>query len=101
MRPTQGLDVGLAPQLVRVLGLGVLGEGALGQGQLAGGEARDLAALLHRVDAADVLGEVGAGRVRVVALVLSKVMVRTSAVNRLIGEFVQSRRRPLLGPSPG
>ena len=25
----------------------------------------------------------------------------TSAVNRLIGEVVQSRRRPLLGPSPG
>ena len=24
-----------------------------------------------------------------------------SATNRLIGEFVQSRRRPLLGPSPG
>ena len=27
--------------------------------------------------------------------------IRTSAVNRLIGEVVQSRRRPLLGPSPG
>ena len=27
--------------------------------------------------------------------------VRTSAANRLIGEAVQSRRRPLLGPSPG
>ena len=26
---------------------------------------------------------------------------RTSAANRLIGEVVQSRRRPLLGPSPG
>ena len=25
---------------------------------------------------------------------------RTSAANRLIGEVVQSRRRPLLGPSP-
>ena len=25
----------------------------------------------------------------------------TSAANRLIGEVVQSRRRPLLGPSPG
>ena len=25
----------------------------------------------------------------------------TSAVNRSIGEVVQSRRRPLLGPSPG
>ena len=27
--------------------------------------------------------------------------MRTSAANRLIGEVVQSRRRPLLGPSPG
>ena len=27
--------------------------------------------------------------------------VSTSAANRLIGEVVQSRRRPLLGPSPG
>ena len=27
--------------------------------------------------------------------------VVTSAANRLIGEVVQSRRRPLLGPSPG
>ena len=28
-------------------------------------------------------------------------MTRTSAANRLIGEVVQTRRRPLLGPSPG
>ena len=27
--------------------------------------------------------------------------VSTSAVNRIIAEVVQSRRRPLLGPSPG
>ena len=27
--------------------------------------------------------------------------VRISAANRSIGEVVQSRRRPLLGPSPG
>ena len=27
--------------------------------------------------------------------------VTISAANRLIGEVVQSRRRPLLGPSPG
>ena len=26
---------------------------------------------------------------------------KARAVNRLIGEVVQSRRRPLLGPSPG
>ena len=29
------------------------------------------------------------------------IIVNTSAANRLIGEVVQSRRRPLLGPSPG
>ena len=28
-------------------------------------------------------------------------LVQTSAANRLIGEVVQSRRRPLQGPSPG
>ena len=27
--------------------------------------------------------------------------INSSAANRLIGEVVQSRRRPLLGPSPG
>ena len=27
--------------------------------------------------------------------------VAISAANRLIGEVVQSRRRPLIGPSPG
>ena len=27
--------------------------------------------------------------------------IKASAANRLIGEVVQSRRRPLLGPSPG
>ena len=27
--------------------------------------------------------------------------IGTSAANRLVGEVVQSRRRPLLGPSPG
>ena len=27
--------------------------------------------------------------------------LRTSAANRSIGEVVQSRRRPLLGPTPG
>ena len=28
-------------------------------------------------------------------------VVKCSAANQLIGEVVQSRRRPLLGPSPG
>ena len=31
----------------------------------------------------------------------SQKSVQTSAANRLIGEVVQSRRRPILGPSPG
>ena len=31
----------------------------------------------------------------------AKVRMWISAANRLIGEVVQSRRRPLLGPSPG
>ena len=34
-------------------------------------------------------------------LVLISLNVRISAANRLIGEVVQSQRRPLLGPSPG
>ena len=34
-------------------------------------------------------------------LVPGEDMVSASAANRLIGEVVQSRRRPLLGPSPG
>ena len=32
---------------------------------------------------------------------IGSVEVLTSAVKRSIGEVVQSRRRPLLGPSPG
>ena len=35
------------------------------------------------------------------AALLKVFTVMTSAANRLIGEVVQSRRRPLLGPSPG
>ena len=31
----------------------------------------------------------------------ASLLIRSSAANRLIGEVVQSRRRPLLGPSPG
>ena len=33
--------------------------------------------------------------------VKTAVNIDISAANRLIGEVVQSRRRPLLGPSPG
>ena len=33
--------------------------------------------------------------------VTAVIAVIASAANRLIGEVVQSRRRPLLGPSPG
>ena len=35
------------------------------------------------------------------ALFIDTINLNTSAANRLIGEVVQSRRRPLLGPSPG
>ena len=37
----------------------------------------------------------------VLEMLPDKLKVNTSAANRLIGEVVQSRRRPLLGPSPG
>ena len=36
-----------------------------------------------------------------VQVVVLQPVVVPSAANRLIGEVVQSRRRPLLGPSPG
>ena len=32
---------------------------------------------------------------------IKQTCILVSAANRLIGEVVQSRRRPLLGPSPG
>ena len=34
-------------------------------------------------------------------MLYDQVGMRISAANRLIGEVVQSRRRPILGPSPG
>ena len=37
----------------------------------------------------------------IVAPIMKVTSISTSAANRLIGEVVQSRRRPLLGPSPG
>ena len=43
---------------------------------------------------ADMVLQVGAP-------ILTLISIDTSAANRLIGEVVQSRRRPLLGPSPG
>ena len=36
-----------------------------------------------------------------ISLLVSVVKYWASAANRLIGEVVQSRKRPLLGPSPG
>ena len=58
-----------------------------------------------------VQGAVGDGLDRVVhggararrheVLRLAVQLEAPSAANRLIGEVVQSRRRPLLGPSPG
>ena len=52
------------------------------------------------------LGQTRAARVRAQArehpqVPGLQVTVTVSAANRLIGEVVQSRRRPLLGPSPG
>ena len=37
----------------------------------------------------------------VLEMLPDKLKVNISAANRLISEVVQSRRRPLLGPSPG
>ena len=55
-----------------------------------------------RRDAAVVkLGVVGKFRVCRRVIVVSIVSIVISAANRLIGEVVQSQRRPLLGPSPG
>ena len=49
-----------------------------------------------------VAGDNPAARVLVASLVqLLYITIDTSAANRLTGEVVQSRRRPLLGPSPG
>ena len=42
--------------------------------------------------------ETGLGVAAITSLIST---ISTSAANRLIGEVVQSRRRPLLGPSPG
>ena len=57
-----------------------------------------------------MVAEVGERLVHVDAQGLGKVLavvvltvggLEPSATNRLIGEVVQSQRRPLLGPSPG
>ena len=55
----------------------------------------------------DILILINYGHLLVVVLISggfhheSHTLVDTSAANRLISEVVQSRRRPLLGPSPG
>ena len=46
-------------------------------------------------------GVPGPGPQPVLWTLVATVYILTSAANRLIGEVVQSRRRPLLGPSPG
>ena len=68
------MNVGLSSQLVRILRLGILalrGESnrTFRKREVVRTEP-NLPALLHVVDAPDVLGEVGAGSVGVVALVL-------------------------------
>ena len=47
------------------------------------------------------LGDIKGVPVTTLGLDPEDVKTRTSAANRLIVEVVQSRRRPLLGPSPG
>ena len=50
----------------------------------------------------DLGGELPPHAVQIVLVSgLNKAWIIISAANRLIGEVVQSRRRPLLGPSPG
>ena len=78
----------------------ILGEvvGEAGQQVLVdvegGGEGAEAASPGRDTQGQDVAGQ-GACRV-----VERKHRIMTSAANRLIGEVVQSRRRPLLGPSP-
>ena len=59
--------------------------------------------MYYRRTAALFLSAAGADRrdARAPTLVEWQDDIETSASNRLIGEVVQSRRRPLLGPSPG
>ena len=51
--------------------------------------------------AAGAEGRLHTRQVRVRLPVVADRQLPGSAANRLIGEVVQSRRRPLLGPSPG
>ena len=55
----------------------------------------------RHIPASPVLFSPSAARVAVPRTPSSARTTRTSAANRLISEVVQSRRRPLLGPSPG
>ena len=48
-----------------------------------------------------VLGDAATWRQSEWTLDMEITGIMTSAANRLIGEVVQSLRRPLLGPSPG
>ena len=54
----------------------------------------------HEVHAVADLGQ-GVDTALVPGHTTSIMLVIGSAANRLIGQVVQSRRRPLLGPSPG
>ena len=71
---TKCLNVGLSPQLVRILRLSVFpfrgkGDCAFREGEVVRTEA-DLSALFHVVDSPNVLRQICARRVRVVTLVL-------------------------------
>ena len=49
----------------------------------------------------DVTFKMNSVKINAVKRSIGSTTYSTSAANRLIGEVVQSRRRPLLGPSPG
>ena len=67
-----------------------LGEAGVGEGVARGVDAARVGHLVHLAEDGEAgLHEALAGR------------PVPSAANRLIGEVEQSRRRPLLGPSPG
>ena len=68
--PTQSLDVSLTSQLVSILRFGVFRKVRLSEREIVGCEA-NLSALLHRVNSSNMFGEISAGSVRMVALVLS------------------------------
>ena len=77
-----------------------LSEDGRGSGLSDGAHVADQKSFLQAIlsQSSGWLGRCCAGRGGVISRVVNDI---TSASNWLIGEVVQSRRRPLLGPSPG